>query len=447
MSFCLILLNWERERGIKIDFTYPESVNLTKEIIDKIYATHTFLQDETKNEEFIEIDHKDQIIMSYFKKSMDPEEEHELLIFLTLANEKPEYFNLKLKVISFARNVFNISKEERKDYVINNIEAKFSKETQKKKILILGRASTGKTSIKKVIFEGKNPQEFLEESIEPTRGVSPSIYSWFDLTLGFFDTSGQELDVLLSDDQILSTAFENSDYIIYVFDYIIWNSQQQEIINEINNILRIIKTKSYNMKLILFCHKIDLIKKQKYGSKASQQIMDKYFQLQISGIRHKIEENFNLPIYFTSLYPKLIYNLYTAFCDILGKLSRQSLNIKSLIEGTIINFSKTMGFITNTKNNIVAQVISEDFNIELLNYAHNLTAQLNQTFLDMVENDNINYFLLSSYKGLTIIMKHLNLKELNIMNLICISETLTNDEIVDLAMQSGIHIENIYTYY
>jgi len=106
-----------------------------------------------------------------------------------------------------------------------------------------------------------------------------------------------------------------------------------------------------------------------------------------------------------------------------------------------------MGFITNTKNNIVAQVISEDFNIELLNYAHNLTAQLNQTFLDMVENDNINYFLLSSYKGLTIIMKHLNLKELNIMNLICISETLTNDEIVDLAMQSGIHIENIYTYY
>lgn len=447
MSFCLILLNWERERGIKIDFTYPESVNLTKEIIDKIYATHTFLQDETKNEEFIEIDHKDQIIMSYFKKSMDPEEEHELLIFLTLANEKPEYFNLKLKVISFARNVFNTSKEERKDYVINNIEAKFSKETQKKKILILGRASTGKTSIKKVIFEGKNPQEFLEESIEPTRGVSPSIYSWFDLTLGFFDTSGQELDVLLSDDQILSTAFENSDYIIYVFDYIIWNSQQQEIINEINNILRIIKTKSYNMKLILFCHKIDLIKKQKYGSKASQQIMDKYFQLQISGIRHKIEENFNLPIYFTSLYPKLIYNLYTAFCDILGKLSRQSLNIKSLIEGTIINFSKTMGFITNTKNNIVAQVISEDFNIELLNYAHNLTAQLNQTFLDMVENDNINYFLLSSYKGLTIIMKHLNLKELNIMNLICISETLTNDEIVDLAMQSGIHIENIYTYY
>lgn len=447
MSFCLILLNWKRERGIKIDFTYPESVNLTKEMIDKIYATHTFLQDETKNEEFIEIDYKDQIIMSYFKKSMDPEEEHELLIFLTLANEKPEYFNLKLKVISFARNVFNISKEERKDYVINNIEAKFSKETQKKKILILGRACTGKTSIKKVIFEGKNPQEFLEESIEPTRGVSPSIYSWFDLTLGFFDTSGQELDVLLSDDQILSTAFENSDYIIYVFDYIIWNSQQQEIINEINNILRIIKTKSYNMKLILFCHKIDLIEKQKYGSKASQQIMDKYFQLQISGIRHKIEENFNLPIYFTSLYPKLIYNLYTAFCDILGKLSRQSLNIKSLIEGTIINFSKTMGFITNTKNNIVAQVISEDFNIELLNYAHNLTAQLNQTFLDMVENDNINYFLLSSYKGLTIIMKHLNLKELNIMNLICISETLTNDEIVDLAMQSGIHIENIYTYY
>ena len=100
MSFCLILLNWKKERGIKIDFTYPESVNLTKDIIDKIYATHTFLQDETKNEEFIEIDYGDQIIMSYFKKSIDPEEEHELFIFLTLAIEKQEYFNLKSKVIS-----------------------------------------------------------------------------------------------------------------------------------------------------------------------------------------------------------------------------------------------------------------------------------------------------------------------------------------------------------
>lgn len=447
MSFCLILLNWKKERGIKIDFTYPESVNLTKDIIDKIYATHTFLQDETKNEEFIEIDYGDQIIMSYFKKSIDPEEEHELFIFLTLAIEKQEYFNLKSKVIFFARNVFNISKEERKDYVINNIEAEFSKETQKKKILILGRANTGKSSIKKVIFEGKDPQKLLDESLAPTRGVSPSIYSWFDLTLGFFDTSGQELDVLLNDDHILTTAFKNSNYIIYVFDYIIWNSQQQEIINEINNILRIIKKKSYNTQLILFCHKTDLIKKQKYGTKASQQIIDKYFQLQISRIRNKIEETLNLPLYFTSLYPKLIYNLYTAFCDILGKLSRQSLNIKNLIEGTIINFSKTMGFITNTNHNIVAQVISNDFNFELLNYAHNLTAQLNKTFFDMVENDNINYFLLSSYKGLTIIMKYLNLKELNIMNLICISETLTNDEIVDLAMQCGIHIENIYTYY
>ena len=347
MSFCLILLNWKKERGIKIDFTYPESVNITKDIIDKIYATHTFLQDETKNEEFIEIDYGDQIIMSYFKKSIDPEEEHELFIFLTLAIEKQEYFNLKSKVIFFARNVFNISKEERKDYVINNIEAEFSKETQKKKILILGRASTGKSSIKKVIFEGKDPQKLLDESLAPTRGISPSIYSWFDLTLGFFDTSGQELDVLLNDDHILTTAFKNSNYIIYVFDYIIWNSQQQEIINEINNILRIIEKKSYNTQLILFCHKTDLIKKQKYGTKASQQIIDKYFQLQISRIRNKIEETLNLPLYFTSLYPKLIYSLYTAFCDILGKLSRQSLNIKNYV--TKIPYSRQ--FTRTSRNN------------------------------------------------------------------------------------------------
>ncbi|MCK4380178.1 MAG: 50S ribosome-binding GTPase, partial [Candidatus Lokiarchaeota archaeon] len=61
------------------------------------------------------------------------------------------------------------------------------------KITLIGRAGVGKTSIIKVMFEGENPKDLINNPLEPTRGIIPKIYSWMDIELSIFDTSGQEL--------------------------------------------------------------------------------------------------------------------------------------------------------------------------------------------------------------------------------------------------------------
>ena len=56
-----------------------------------------------------------------------------------------------------------------------------------KKILLLGRASVGKSTLKEMILEGKNPDDLLIQSRAPTRGIETSIYSWLDLELSVFE--------------------------------------------------------------------------------------------------------------------------------------------------------------------------------------------------------------------------------------------------------------------
>lgn len=300
--------------------------------------------------------------------------------------------------------------------------------------MILGRAGSGKSSLKKVIFEGKNPKDLIFNPLEPTRGITPSVYSWLDLNLGFFDTSGQELNNLLKDERELRFSFENASILIYLFDYPTWMGQKLEIIEEIKKILKIIEIKSYDVEIILFFHKIDLL--YEYVKEPDQLI---------SKIKKLIENEFNLQLFFTSIYPNYLYSTHNAFCEILCMLSPESTFLKNILEEKIKDFPNTMAFITNKHHSIVAQSISKDFNFRIINHIHNLTAQFNQSFLDMVENDNINYFLMSSYKGFTVIMKHLNLPKFDISKMICVSQTLSNEKIVDLAHQLGIFIEKIQT--
>ncbi len=241
---------------------------------------------------------------------------------------------------------------------------------------------------------------------------------------------------LLDDEIERSLAFENTSIIIYLFDYPSWNYQQKEIIEEIKKILKLLKDSNNEAQLILFNHKIDLVRNY-----------SKIFDEEIHRIKINIKDELDLPIYFTSINPEMVYSTYNAFCEILSIISPESKYLKDLLDKKIKDFSKTMAFITNLNHSIVAQSLSEDFDFSLINHIHKLTAQFNQSFLDMVENDNINYFLMSSYKGLTIIMKHLDLPEFNVSKIICVSQTLSNEKLVDLALQFGIIIESIETTY
>ncbi len=187
MVLGLALLSWDEILGPIVDFKYPNHLNLSTDLVSKILMSHTL--NEEVMEELFELEFNGKIILSYCNKSKIEETGHEILILIIHEKEKIKLFDLKSNLRKFAQSVINHPKKLRSDYILVNIEL-FFKKASEKKMLILGRAGTGKTTIKKVIFEGKDPNDLLYNPLQPTRGLSPSVYSWLDLNLGFFDSSG-----------------------------------------------------------------------------------------------------------------------------------------------------------------------------------------------------------------------------------------------------------------
>jgi len=269
--------------------------------------------------------------------------------------------------------------------------------------------------------------EIIVNPLTPTRGIDPSVHSWFDLTIGLFDTSGQELRSLFSDSAEQELAFQNCDIIIYLFDYYQWIIDKKEILEDIK-IISLIKEKlKINARVITFFHKIDLIEVKTRES----QIKD-------------IKKIFDIPIYFTSVKYELLYRLYEAFYDILSNFSEETSRIKNILDEKLTVFPKSMFFITNANNNIVVQTSSKDFNLSHINYIHYLIAMLNLTLEKMRANDKIDHLILQTQNNYNIIMKHLELLDYNLKSIICISETLSSNKLIWLVGEIALQLNSFY---
>lgn len=405
----MALFSWDQKVGSVLEVKYPESFEFSPNLTNKLYMTHAY-NEEFEKDEIIEINFNEKVILSYCDKSRVPKVGYEIIfvIFDEEDKEKADLSKLKAKLRDFGKKAFKHPKEHRKSYFIENKSVFFQKK-EARKILILGRAGTGKTTIKKIIFEGKNPKDLLYDPLEPTRGITPTVYSWLDLKLGIFDSSGQELDYLLENNEERNLAFENSDNIIYLFDFPMWASNPEKILKEIKRISNLIKEGSYKSNLIVFMHKIDLISDDKR-------------RLKIKQIKEKITSELNVQVYFTSIYPNLIYNLYNAFYELLSGFSKDTMVIKKLLDERIKDYSKIMCFITNKNHSIVVQTMSEDFNPVLINYSHKLIANLNETFQDMAKKEDIEHVIIAGSENLNIIMNRLKMKTEDFNNLVLISE-------------------------
>lgn len=426
----LAFFSWDIKMGATLELQYPLDLNLTDDLINKIYMTHSY-EEEFKKDELIEVPYKDQLILSFCDKAKVAEVGYEIVIIILDEKEKIDIYKMKSQFIEFARELLQKSKSDRKKYFIEKISI-FLGESSSKKVLVIGRAGTGKSTIKKIVFEGNDPKDLLFNPLEPTRGIVPSVYSWLDLKLGLFDSSGQELNDLLEgkldNDQIL--AFENTDIIIYLFDYPTWISNSQLIIDDIQQVLAILKDKSYKTKLILFFHKIDLIEKESRENV-------------LVSITNDLRKKFDIVIYYTSIYPNLIYSLYNAIYELLSNFSKENIYLKDVLDTKIGEFSKTMFFITNLNDSIIVQSMSKDFNTVIINHSHKLITQVNKTFENMTKNDKIEHLILSS-SNIKIIMNSLNYQKFGLKNLICLSETLSANKLIWTIGQIRLNLKNIY---
>ncbi len=288
---------------------------------------------------------------------------------------------------------------------------------RKRKIILLGKATTGKTSIKQLIFEGKDPINLLTNPLEPTRGINSQVYSWLDLNLGIFDTSGQELSTLINNVKEQNKLFQNTDALIYIIDYTRWIKDHNIIYNEILEIKNLLNLISTDTNIFVFFHKIDLI------PKGQEEEIEKQ-------LNKEIKYKLGLMYYLTSLHPQLSYSLYNAFYKIVSSFSQETHHLKIIIDDMIKDLPKSMCFVTNNNNSIVVQTMTSNFNPRLLNYSHNLAVQLTKSFEQITDHDKLEHVIISSVNNLNIIMKYLQITQYDLKNIILISQSLSANRLI-----------------
>jgi hypothetical protein len=288
------------------------------------------------------------------------------------------------------------------------------------KISMIGKPEVGKTTIKKVIFEGEDPNELIIFPLEATIGIKYSVHDFMDLQISLLDSPGQSLPVLLEDKQKQLLTFGDTSAIIYVFDYPTWIKNSQDVVDDVKKIYEIRRKHGFDVKIILFLHKIDLIITKKIGSMLT--LIRKQIIKQLS-----LPEE--LPIYFTSLHPNLIYTTYNAISDTISNFSKDTSILKEIIRKAIKGFSKTSCFVSNQVDNLIIQEMSNDFDTSILYYLFEKIYHLSKSpKFDITKTSIIS----PGAKILNMVIGDINKYNTNLKYLILLSETIPQENMIKI---------------
>ncbi len=167
-----------------------------------------------------------------------------------------------------------------------------------KKIVFTGPPKVGKTTLRKIFFEGENPSKLLEYSLTPTHGKE-SILLKLKENVGIFDLAGQENQRWYETEA--KSVFFDTQIIIIVLDT---SSSKEEMVNFTKKVLTLKKEITPSSFVYLLIHKIDLISKD-----------------QLSYIKDKLKDEFQdeklLKIAYTSIMKDSFLPTFTLFTEIL----------------------------------------------------------------------------------------------------------------------------------
>jgi hypothetical protein len=298
------------------------------------------------------------------------------------------------------------------------------------KITLIGKPEMGKTTIKKVIFEGEDPSDLVLFPLEATIKLTYSVYNFLDTKVSLIDAPGQSLSQIFEEDEKQILAFADSNAIIYVFDYPTWISDSQDIIDDVRKIADINKKHQFEAKIILFLHKIDLIISKKIGKL-------------LSSIMRQIQKQIGLPeelpIYFTSLHPNLIYTTYNAISNTISDFKKKTIALKDLLKSLLEDTSKTSCLVTNPDNYLLIQEMSKDFDANILYYiyeeVHRLstTSEITTTRIDTVSlGPKIFNRIIENMRDLNSSFKHIML----------FSETLGKEDMIKVLDEIRINLKS-----
>ena len=243
---------------------------------------------------------------------------------------------------------------------------------ENRKIIFVGPARSGKTSLKNVFFDMANPLKLLETPLEPTRGINSRLYSIFDLNLGVFDLAGQENKDWFNKDKDL---FNDANVIICVLDI---NSYLKDLFKFFQNIFKVFKDlKLQNHNITILLHKIDLIDKI-------------YLQHKLKAIKNFLEEvkmgEFKEVIYTTSIAKDFFLKTYDIFTEIFTGICKQNVfDIdKSIFQNFRIDLNILLRYKTLKKYKIID--LFNDFNLPTKEADLHLKRLEHLGFVEYLEN-------------------------------------------------------------
>ncbi len=197
-------------------------------------------------------------------------------------------------------------KESFEDILRRIIQIREVNPSKTKKLVLIGDAGVGKSTIRETFFGFDEPQELLKNSLEPTRGIEHFSYTYFDMKVGIMDTAGQEIHQWLNVES--ERVFSGADHVIYVVDSSQFFKNQKEIYDILYQIINILKIQSPNAIVSLFSHKCDLIPDLDFND-FRDEVIDYHKTFQIN-------ERTDVPLFFTSIKERYIKWLNFAFMNI-----------------------------------------------------------------------------------------------------------------------------------
>jgi GTPase SAR1 family protein/RNA polymerase subunit RPABC4/transcription elongation factor Spt4 len=166
------------------------------------------------------------------------------------------------------------------------------------KLIICGPPAAGKTTLRKIFFEGENSSKFLEYALKPTYGQESVVLNIGEM-IGIFDLAGQENERWFESEE--SAVFYDTKVILVVIDITMETEEIIEFINKVVDIRN--RLTSYAMIYVLL-HKIDLISRSEL-TRIKLKIYDLFVNKKL------------IKFFFTSIRNEYIPETFTNFIEIL----------------------------------------------------------------------------------------------------------------------------------
>jgi len=175
-----------------------------------------------------------------------------------------------------------------------------SARTMKRKVLLMGKSGSGKTSMRSIIFANYLARDTMR--LGPTLGVENSHVRFLgNLVLNLWDCGGQDAFMENYFESQRDQIFRNVEVLIYVFD--IESPERKKDLENFENCLQAIRQNSKNAHIFCLIHKMDLIHKEEERIK----IFDER-----AGELRRMAESLKITCFGTSIWDETLYKAWSS---------------------------------------------------------------------------------------------------------------------------------------